>query len=265
MPSLQQKAVMLSPVSFCLLIRSRIFDSFIIFYVLTEKYSAPTIEKRCTTPDAYDQYITDLAIHGFEKSEELGLNFKEVLADFEKRFKDKNGFQKYADSLLVHHQDDCYAIFSCCKRWDSIPMWAHYANEHKGFCIGFWTKKLIDSDVFGKLGEVVYQTAYPEIKPRVAKKDEQLIINSFIETHTKGSAWKNEKEYRFMSNHFPQELTTEERRVRMEDDVFAEVILGINISSDDKQGIVNLCNLKKIPVFQAEKEDFKFKIKRVLV
>ncbi len=37
MPSLAQKAVMLSPVSFCLLISSRIFDSFIIFKCLAEK------------------------------------------------------------------------------------------------------------------------------------------------------------------------------------------------------------------------------------
>jgi hypothetical protein len=37
MPSLEQKAVMLSPVSFCLLISSSIFDLFIILNVLAEK------------------------------------------------------------------------------------------------------------------------------------------------------------------------------------------------------------------------------------
>jgi hypothetical protein len=57
MPSFEQKAVMLSPVSFCLLIRAGIFDSFIIFYVLVEKYSAATTEKRCTTPDDYISVI----------------------------------------------------------------------------------------------------------------------------------------------------------------------------------------------------------------
>jgi len=53
MPSLAQNAVMLSPVSFSRFRSSRIFDSFIIFKSLAEKYSAATIEKRCTTPDAY--------------------------------------------------------------------------------------------------------------------------------------------------------------------------------------------------------------------
>jgi len=36
MPSLAQKAFMVSPVALCLLISSRIFDSFIILYVLAE-------------------------------------------------------------------------------------------------------------------------------------------------------------------------------------------------------------------------------------
>jgi len=53
MPSLLQKAVMLSPVSFCFFIRSGIFGSFIIFYVLAEQYSAAKTEKRCTTPNTY--------------------------------------------------------------------------------------------------------------------------------------------------------------------------------------------------------------------
>jgi hypothetical protein len=45
--------MMVSPVSFFLLISSRIFDSFIMLDVLAEKQSAATTEKRCTTPDAY--------------------------------------------------------------------------------------------------------------------------------------------------------------------------------------------------------------------
>ena len=41
MPSLEQKAVMVSPVSFCLLTSSRIFDSLIIFKLFWLKINQP--------------------------------------------------------------------------------------------------------------------------------------------------------------------------------------------------------------------------------
>lgn len=212
-----------------------------------------------------EEYIKNLAISGFEASEKQGKDFRIVLREFEDRFKDKVAFQKFADSLLYNHQDESYAIFSCSKEWDNIALWAYYANNHKGFCVGFWTQQMMDYGLFGKLGEVVYQSEYPKIKPRVAKKDEQLMINSFIETHTKAEVWGNEHEFRFMTNYFPKVLSEKDRQVKINDSFFAEIILGINISSSDKQELIEICRVKKIPVFQAIKEDFMFRIKKVEV
>jgi len=45
MPSLLQKAVMLSPISFCFFIRSGIFGLFIIFYVLVENTQPQQLRK----------------------------------------------------------------------------------------------------------------------------------------------------------------------------------------------------------------------------
>ncbi len=210
-----------------------------------------------------DEYINELAINNFAETERQGKDFKKVLLDFEERFKNKKEFQKSNDSLLFEYQNESYSIFSCCKEWNNIAMWSYYANNHKGFCIGFWTKKMKDSNYFGKLGEVVYQSEYPEIKPSVAKKDEKLIINSFIETHTKAKVWANEKEYRFMANHFPKVLSLDDRLVQIDNSFFAEIILGINMSSSDKNEVIEICNKKNIPVYIALKEDFKFKIRRV--
>ena len=215
------------------------------------------------SPKESNEYINELAIKGFPESEKRGLDFANVLKDFEERFNDKENFQSDTDSLLFEAQDDHYTIFSCSLDWDSIPMWSHYANNHKGFCIGFWIDKMMNSQMFGKLGEVKYTDEYPPIKPRVAKKDEQMIRNSFLETHTKARDWDFESEYRFMSNHFPKKLTLHDRIKTIPDEFFAEVILGIEISDEDKDEIVRHCNSKEIPVFQAEKKEFEFKIKRM--
>jgi hypothetical protein len=141
-------------------------------------------------------------------------------------------------------------------------MWSHYSNFHKGFCIGFSVKNLLDSLIFGKIGKVEYTMNYPKIKPRIAKKDDQLMSNLFTQTYTKASDWKYEKEYRFMLNTFPKEFTPKNRIVTVPDNFFSEVILGISISKADKNQILDICKKKGIPVFQAQKEIKRFKISR---
>jgi hypothetical protein len=217
------------------------------------------------TPKEQNDYINDLAISGFYESEKQGYDFYQIIKNLEDRFKDRFEFQRFADSLLFDFQDKSYAIFSCSKRWNSILMWSHYANLHTGFCVGLWVDKMKDCRIFGKLGEVIYESKFPQIKPRLAKKDNQMMINSFLETHTKAKEWVYEKEYRFMSNHFPKELTLADRIKIIPDNFFAEVILGVNISNEDKIEIKKICDHKEIPLFEAVKTDFKFNITRIRI
>ena len=80
--------------------------------------------------------------------------FVKVLSDLEIRIKDKPKFQKFADKILFDYQDKYYGIFSCSKKWNSILMWSHYAANHTGFCVGFWVNKMMNQELFGKLGQV---------------------------------------------------------------------------------------------------------------
>lgn len=217
-----------------------------------------------TAKEEYD-YITQLAISGYSECEKRKLNLASVIKDLEIRLSNKKEFQKFTDEILYKNQDNYYAIFSCALKWDNILMWSHYANYHKGFCVGFWTEKIIQNHLFGKLGRVDYRSNFPKIKPRVVQKDDLLIINSFIETHTKAKVWSYESEYRFMSNSFPSILTQEERIITIPDNFIAEVILGINMPDKHKHRIMTICKRKKIPVFQAVKVDFKFKMTRVRI
>lgn len=213
------------------------------------------------TPKEEEEYINALAIRHFPEAEKLGVNYSLIIKDFEARFRNKPEFQRFADSILFENQDKHYAIFSASLRWNSILMWAHYASNHTGFCIGFWHQKLFDSRLFGKGGEVIYKADFPIIKPRPATKDDQMMIDSFTETHSKAKEWHYEKEYRFMSTS-PKELTNKERSVPIRNDFFAEIILGIAMDENDKKEIIELCKIKGIKVYQARKVDFKFKLKR---
>lgn len=209
-----------------------------------------------------EEYINELCIKGFPVSEKLGKDIRKVIHDLEERFKKKDELQKFSNEILFETQDLHYAIFTCSLRWDSILMWSHYARNHTGFCVGLNADKIKESGHFGKLGKVVYQDKFPEIKPRVAKKDDTMMQNSFLETHIKATDWQHEEEYRFMITQYPKVLTIEDRIVRIPNDFFAEVILGINIDPADKRDIVAICKGKGIPVFQAKKKEFKFEIDR---
>ncbi|MBL7103181.1 MAG: DUF2971 domain-containing protein [Bacteroidales bacterium] len=38
---------------------------------------------------------------------------------------------------MFKKQNDHYGILSLSAKWDNILIWGHYAEKHKGFCIGF--------------------------------------------------------------------------------------------------------------------------------
>lgn len=210
-------------------------------------------------------YINELAISKFEETERKGLNFPKVLKDLEKRLDDPIKFQRDSEKIIYNEQDKYYGILSLSCRWKSILMWSHYSDCHRGFCVGFWEEKLRNTGFFGKAGIVKYDTKFPEIKPKVAKTPEDIIETTFIRTHTKSEDWTYEAEYRLVQNYFPNEPKPFKRIIRVPDDVFAEVILGINISENDKDEIVEICKIKGISVYQAIKKDFRFEIDRALI
>jgi len=209
-----------------------------------------------------NDYIHDLAISKFEECENKGLNFENVLKDFEKRFDNPVEFQRYSEKIVYNEQDNYYGILSLSCRWESILMWSHYSDFHRGFCVGFWEEKLRNTGFFGKAGIVTYDTKFPEIKPKVAKTPEDIIEKTFIQTHTKSEDWTYEAEYRLVQNYYPNEPKPFERIIQVPDDVFSEVILGINISKKDKDEIIEICKRKGIRVYQAIKKHFKFEIDR---
>jgi len=214
-----------------------------------------------------DKYITDLAISMFDEVERQGKDMAFVIKDFEKRFADKAEFQIHADNLLFEFQNDCYGIFSCSRRWNSILMWSHYSAKHSGICVGLkWEKMmtLINVNNFGKAGDVSYVNDFPEIKPCIAKLDKAIMEKSFKETHSKAKEWKYEKEYRFMKTN-PDGLTDLDRIVHVSNDFFSEVILGIAISDEHRNEIKKICDSKGIPVYQAKKRKFKFEICKELI
>jgi len=206
-----------------------------------------------------EQYINDLISNTISIDHP---NHEQITSDIKKRLDDPIKFQKQVEELTFLHQDKFNGIISLSCRWNSILMWSIYSDYHKGFCVGFREEKLREYGFAGRIKQVTYDDNFPKLKPFVAKKKEDMIKPIFIQLFTKSSDWIFEQEYRLVNNYFDNEPLPFERLIYIQDDVFAEVILGINISNSDRNEITKICNFKKVPVYQAIKKPFKFEIER---
>ncbi|MGG7579733.1 DUF2971 domain-containing protein [Rhizobium sp. Nf11,1] len=86
--------------------------------------------------------------------------------------------------------DESTGLLCMSKSWQQPLLWGHYADSHKGICLGFEVKK-------SNWKKVNYRTSRPRLssydKKRVAELTEQELEEI---GHIKFKAWEYEKEYR---------------------------------------------------------------------
>ena len=211
------------------------------------------------TPEKIDIYIYDR----IEKHREwLVASGKDI--EFEKkqlreRLQDIEIYQKEYEELEYSEMDKYYGVLSLSARWNSILMWSHYGDFHKGFCIGFNEEKMRDCGLFGTGGPVTYSKEFPEINPM---EQEHTMIKLFKQTHNKAKDWEYEEEYRLTKLYFPNPPTNAQRVIQVPTEFIEEVNLGMNICTEHRTEIIEKCRKKNVKVYQTEKVPFKFDLKR---
>jgi hypothetical protein len=142
-----------------------------------------------------------------------------------------------------------FGIFSASNRNDSILMWSHYSNMHKGICVRFNCKKFhefIETECIMKnlmvyYHNVEYYKEYPILKPSEYDDDEAFLISLLI----KYDDWKYENEIRFILFDKPNTA------ISLYDGIIDQIILGCRISKDNRDNIINIAKAKNIEVLQA--------------
>ena len=150
-----------------------------------------------------------------------------------------------------------FGILSLTPNEKNILMWSYYSNSHKGFCIGYNAKYLIQSRIFGSGGMVAYSNDFPKM-PLFPTRDDNAILNLLF---TKGKVWEHEEEYRLIhryKNSNTRILPTE---------AISEVILGCQIPEQDRvnyalkiQGV-----LPNVEIFQIEQSKTNFSLEKIPV
>jgi hypothetical protein len=168
-----------------------------------------------------------------------------------------------------------FGILSLSANPTSLLMWAHYADSHQGFVVGFRAEHtfLSRTDPVGAIGRVL-PVEYAENRPAITAYDPTIPI----ETHadrlirqvllTKSVEWQYENEYRLIlplddQASYPHEITEENCHLfSFPPDAIAAVIFGARITPDTKASIRSALSsnrdLRAVPTFQAKISDTHF-------
>jgi hypothetical protein len=160
-------------------------------------------------------------------------------------------------ALYRKHQNLAYGIFSLSCNWNSVLMWSHYSDNHKGFCIGFDLEELKKLNEFQMGGDIEYSNEFPQIDPL---NHEIEVI--FKEINTKASPWSYEEEYRLFSI---IGRGAKERKFRIPDSCLREVTLGLRFPEEDIKKVKELIGQRAIKIFQARQVERQFTLDRKLI
>ena len=142
-------------------------------------------------------------------------------------------------------------------RFDCLPMWAHYADNHRGLCLVVGTR--LPEDVPAKFWEIKYRLRRPIVNI-ITNRDQANMLSVL----RKGTDWKYEREWRLVlearsrNQRFPIE-------VAMPVGFLKGVILGLKCTSEDKRAVRAWCRQAAggpVRLYQAELDARLHRIRR---
>ncbi|MCH5278203.1 MAG: DUF2971 domain-containing protein [Christensenellaceae bacterium] len=132
-----------------------------------------------------------------------------------------------------------------CENNGSLLMWAHYANAHKGFCIGY-----IFKDIVGKFSSnilpVIYSQDYFAVRSYETFADyDVFFMNAW---RSKSEEWSYEKEWRLAGEYrinepYQKGLVTSMIKPSC-------IYMGVNIDAAVKHQLIEICKEREIKLYQ---------------
>jgi hypothetical protein len=220
-------------------------------------YKIPYDFSLLDTDEKIEQYLEKKKIDS--ESHYLQKDLEQLLKSFEHRLRNElSQVQEHFNALYFDGADKHYGVLSLSERWDSILMWSHYADFHKGYCVGFWEEKLRNTFI-ATGGRVIYppENNFPRLSPIG-----DFLQNMIQESHVKSNDWKYEKEYRLAKVFYPEIPSTEDRIQEFPNNFISEIIIGIRASDKTRTELIQIGKTKGVEVYQSIKKPFKFAMDR---
>lgn len=144
-----------------------------------------------------------------------------------------------------------FGVISLTPHADNYLMWSHYADSHKGFCVQFDTRKLVES-IRGRYQKVNYTDDIPEFSIRDNRKG--ILIDKLL--YTKSKIWDYEDEYRITGIH------RSDKPVNFNPEAVTGIYFGCNMKVEDQIQIIEEAQKlnPKIKFHKMELDKVSFKV-----
>ncbi len=171
------------------------------------------------------------------------------------------------DSIaFVRQIREATKICSFSQRNDSILMWGHYSDKHKGFCIEYELEPLPPNHFMRRnLYPVIYSSKLYDLTRWASQlfsspRDQFNPCAVLLATLSKYRDWRYEKEWRFV---LTESRLTANRAMSVPKP--ARVFLGSRIEDPSRRELTELCNRRGLGVWQMEMAADGFRLKATQV
>lgn len=144
---------------------------------------------------------------------------------------------EHIQSINEHFQNiffDCFGVLSLTENYRNPRMWRKYANERKGFCIGYDTRSFVRSNLNLGGGNITYYDKLPKVHPK-----EQDVSSYMTQIYSKEKKWDFEQEFR-LHRRWKTPVSSDDRLIGVPVEFIREIIFGSEIPESHKNEIKKL-------------------------
>ncbi len=167
------------------------------------------------------------------------------------------GDEKDLNSEIVRDFFNCkIGILCLTESFDNLTMWSHYADNHKGFVLGFNPEKNITDPAkcFIKLKKINYTYNRPSITYFDFSKDKKTRKHNLINDifYTKGKDWAYENEWRQVNKLSDADKIIEDKVYLFNYNIESveSIYLGWNMNKENELEILNCVKDLSLSVFK---------------
>lgn len=169
---------------------------------------------------------------------------------------EEEGYERLISESLVRHLKP--GIFSMTEDAKNHLMWSHYADEHKGYCIGYDTTET-DSDLIqvkydNEAGEVAMEDILELIDSNYDQTLGQALFKKVLGVKRKN--WAYEKEWRYVI----KGSGLRDSKLKIE-----SVTFGLRFCPDIRAMMMQIKSLKGIKFYQVERDHKNYNLTRKIV
>ena len=158
-----------------------------------------------------------------------------------------------------HLNCERWRIYCLTSRLDSVLMWSHYADQHKGICLEFDVTR----DPIGRAYKVLYSEVLPAIGPDTLVDSKAMVDSVLL---TKARAWCYEDEYRILARDESVDpgfaVTTDKDFLILPKGALTSVVAGCNADIEAIHSLAKEC-APELPVKRAVRSAQRYELEVV--